>query len=421
MINMLPYGGYICIPVSKYRLKRDMRENNRDNEGGTNIGRRRFLASAGAASAVAFAGCSGGSGGSGSGDGSTDTESGDSGSDGGTTSQSSVPPKPDSITVRAWGGAWQENLDEYVSSAFTEETGIPVEYDNSNEDEMQAKIRTAIRQDRTPPVDVQWSLTKTSFQSLQMELIQPLDTEVVPNITNLLGAGKPETDGAEWPFANLYSYTYALTYNTDRMESEPTSWSIWWEDQWENDIGLYTAGHGVTPVIAEMTDTELGAVDDMEPVWEEYRDLKPNVGAIGDDSTLSQNLRQGEVAMSVMLPANIVNAQDDGAPVDYTIPEEGARAGRDTMWTPKNLDDSHTYWGQKYINTAASGDVIGPWCRNLGVAPLHPDAEIPEWMVEDVAFPTTEDQFSQMITPSLDVLTENEPDWETRVNEIMGG
>jgi putative spermidine/putrescine transport system substrate-binding protein len=402
-----------------------MRKSDRDTDGRTNIGRRRFLVSAGAASAVAFAGCSGGSGGSGGGDGdSGDSTSGDDGggdSNGGTTQQSDVPPKPDSITVRAWGGAWQDNLDEYVSAPFTEETGIPVEYDNSNEDEMQAKVRTAIRQDRTPPVDVQWSLTKTSFQSLQMELMTPLDTEIVPNITNLLAAGKPETDGAEWPFVNLYSYTYALTYNTDRMDSKPTSWSTWWEDNWENDIGLYTAGHGVTPVIAKMTDTELGPVEEMSSVWEQYRELKPNVGAIGDDSTLTQNLRQGEIAMSVMLPANIVNAQEDGAPVDYTIPEEGARAGRDTMWIPKNLDESHTYWGQKYINTAASGENIGPWCRNLGVAPLHPNAEIPEWMVEDVAFPTNEEQFGQMITPSLDILTEHEPDWESKVNEIMGG
>ncbi|GGJ17374.1 ABC transporter substrate-binding protein [Halobellus salinus] len=395
-----------------------MREHNSDADSRSNVGRRQFLASAGVASAVAFAGCSGGSGGSSGSDGGDSTSSDSSG---GTTQQSSVPPKPESITVRAWGGAWQDNLDEYISKPFTEETGIPVEYDNSNEDEMQAKIRTAIRQDRTPPVDVQWSLTKTSFQSLQMDLMTPLDTEIAPNITALLGAGKPETDGAEWPFVNFYSYTYALTYNTDRVDSEPTSWSSWWEGDWENDIGLYTAGHGVTPVIAKMTDTELGAVDTMEPVWEQYRDLKPHVGAIGDDSALTQNLRQGEVAMSVMLPANIVNAQDDGAPVDYTIPEEGARAGRDTMWIPKNLDDSHTYWGQKYINTAASGENIGPWCQNLGVAPLHPDAEIPGWMVDDVAFPTNEEQFSQMITPSLDVLTEHEPNWESRVNEIMGG
>lgn len=374
------------------------------------LNRRQMLVAAGSTTLAGIAGCSGGGGSA-----ETPTESS------GTTMSSSEPAKPDSITVRSWGGAWQENLDEYVSKPFTEETGIAVEYDNSSEDEMQAKIRTALQQDRSPPVNVQWSLTKTSFQSLQLELIKPIDTEVAPNVTGLLDAGKPEIGGVEWPFVNLYSYTYALTYNTDLVDTEPTSWSLWWEGDYENDIGLYPSGHGMTPLIAEMTDTELGSADQMDTVWEQFEALKPHVGTIGEDSQLTQSLRQGEVSMSVMLPANIVNAQDDGAPVEYTIPEEGARAGRDTMWVPKGMDESTSYWAQKYINTAASPDYIGPWCENLGVAPLSPDAEVPSWMAEDVAFPTTEQQFNQMITPSLDIMTEYEPTWESRVNEIMGG
>lgn len=401
--------------VSHYR--RSMRESTTDSTASSRRSRRAFIAAAGAASVIGLAGCSG----DGQDDPGTDGDGADT--DGGTTgtsTESGEPEKPDSLTVRAWGGAWQDNLDEYVSQPFTEETGIAVEYDNSSEDQMQAQIRTALQQDREPPIDVQWSLTKTSYQSYELELIEPLDTEVVPNVTELLDASQPQVDGVEWPFVNLYSYTYALTYNTDQVDSEPESWSTWWDDEWENDIGLYPSGHGVTPVIAEMTDTELGPVDEMEPVWEEYRALRPNVGTIGEDSQLTQNLRQGEVSMAVMLPANIVNAQDEGAPVDYTIPEEGARAGRDTMWIPRGMSESATYWGQKYIDTAASSANIGPWCVNLGVAPLHADAEIPEWMEEDVAFPTSEDQFNQMITPSLEVLTEHEPDWESRVNEIMG-
>jgi putative spermidine/putrescine transport system substrate-binding protein len=400
-----------------------MTDDTTDPEESTPITRRTFIATTGAASTVGLAGCSGGGGGGGGGGESTEAESGSGGESGGTTgtmSGSGEPEKPDSLTVRAWGGAWQDNLDQYVSQPFTEETGIEIEYDNASEDQIQAQIRTALQQNREPPVNVQWSLTKTSYQSYQLELIDPLDTEVVPNVTELLGAAQPQVDGADWPFVNLYSYTYALTYNTDQVSSEPTSWSTWWDDEWENDIGLYPSGHGVTPVIAEMTDTEMGPVEEMGPVWEQYRELKPNVGTIGEDSQLTQSLRQGEVSMAVMLPANIVNAQDEGAPVDYTIPDEGARAGRDTMWIPKGQSESERYWGQKYINTAASPANIGPWCVNLGVAPLSADADVPDWMAEDVAFPTDEEQFNQMITPPLDVLTEHEPDWESRVNEIMG-
>jgi len=55
----------------------------------------------------------------------------------------------------------------------------------------------------------------------------------------------------------------------------------------------------------------------------------------------------------------------------------------------------------------------------LGVAPLHPDSEVPGWMEESVAFPTSGEQFNQMITVPLDVLTDHEASWENRVNEMM--
>jgi len=369
--------------------------------------RRHFVATVGAASAVALAGCGGGGG---NGDG--------NGGDGGTTDGSAgTPSKPDSLVVRAWGGAWQENLNEYIATPFTEETGISVEFDNSTEEKMQGKIRTALEQNRSPPVNVNWSIAPSTFRSYKADLMTSLDPGIVTNLDGLLGAARPQTEDGGWPFVNLYSYTYALTYNTEEVTSEPTSWNVWWDDEWENSLGLYPGGDGVTPVIAKMTGTELGG--DMPTVWDRYRDLKPNVGVVGDDSTLTQNLRQGEIAMSVMLPANIVNAKDEGAPVEYTIPQEGARASRDTMWIPKNQDESHTYWGQQFVNYAASSEHIGGWCRNLGVAPLHPDASVPEYMRESVAFPTSEEQFNQMITVPLETVVEYGSQWTSKFQEIV--
>ncbi len=401
-----------------------MRDRTRGENGrlSNRYSRRRFIAAAGAASTIALAGCGGGGGGDG-GDGSDGGDSGgdggDGSSDGGGSSDgsASAPSKPDKLIVRAWGGAWQENLNEFIAKPFTEDTGITVEFDNTTEEKMQGKIRTAINQDRNPPVNVNWSIAPSTYRSFKADLMTPLDPSVVSNVEGLLGAAKPESEDPAWPFVNLYSYTYALTYNTDEVSSEPTSWSVWWNDEWENSIGLYPGGDGVTPVIAKMTGTDLGG--DMPEVWEKYRQLKPNVGVVGDDSTLTQNLRQGEIAMSVMLPANIVNARDEGAPVDFTIPEEGARASRDTMWIPKNQDESHTYWGQQFINYAASSEHIGGWCRNLGVAPLHPDASVPDWMRESVAFPTSEDQFNQMITVPLDTVVEHGSQWASKFQEII--
>lgn len=375
----------------------------------TSRSRRAFLATAGATTVVGLAGCSGGSGN----DSTTSTTTGT------TTSTDSPPTKPNSLTVRAWGGSWQQSLRTNVAKPFTEDTGIEITYDNTTEEQMQGKIRTALRQGRAPPVNVNWSIAPSSYRSYQMGLMTNLDPAIVTNLDQLLAAGKPSTD-TDWPFANLYSYTFALTYNTDEVSTAPESWNVWWEDQWDNDIGLYPGGDGMTPLLAKMTDTELGSASDMPKVWEKYRALKPNVGTIGDDSQLIQNLRSGEIAMAVMLPANIVNAKDDGASVDYTIPKEGARASRDTMWIPKGQTDAQTYWGQKFINYAVSKENIGAWCRNLGVAPLNPNASVPTWMEESIAFPTSEEQFNQMITVPPELTVKYGSEWSSRFNQIMG-
>lgn len=54
---------------------------------------------------------------------------------------STVPTKPDKLIVRAWGGGWQEGLDKGVSKPFTEKYGIKVEYDNTEDNILQAKLR----------------------------------------------------------------------------------------------------------------------------------------------------------------------------------------------------------------------------------------------------------------------------------------
>jgi putative spermidine/putrescine transport system substrate-binding protein len=393
---------------------------------GARTGRtRRGLLKATGTGIVAFglAGCTGG-GGPGGDSGSGGADSGSSGSDGGstatsggaTTTSGGEPEKPDSIVVRAWGGSWQDSLDEYVSKPFTEETGIEVEYDNTEDVVMQGKIRTAINQDRTPPINVQWSTTPLSYRSYTAGITDPLDPEIVTNLDQLFSLAKPDVD-AEWPFASLYTYTYPLSYRTDAVDSAPDSWSVLWDDEWESSVGVYTRGDGLTPVIAEMTDASIP--DDMAPVWAKWKELKPNVAVVGDDTNLTQALREGQIAFSCMVAANTLNLQRDDAKVDWTVPKEGAVAKNDAMWTPKNQDAGERYWSQKYIDFAASERQAG-WADGLGVAPLNSEATVPDYMEGDAAFPTSDADFENLISLSPQVYVENGSAWEQEFKKIFG-
>ncbi len=371
------------------------RTSDSNRTGRRRFSRRAFIGTAGAASVMALAGCGG---------------------DGGGSSTDGGPAKPDSLTVRAWGGAWQENLQSEVAEPFTEETGIEIEYDNTSEEVMQGQIRTALNQNRAPPVNVNWSTTLQSYKAADAGLMVPLDTDVATNLSGLLPAAQPNIGDAEWPFVSLYSYVYSLTYNTDKVDSAPTSWEELWGNGWSDGLGFYQGGTGFVPVLAKLAGEELDG--DMSATWDRLRDLSGNVGLIGDDDQLTTNLIDGEISGGTLIAANTYNAIQDDQPVDYTVPDEGAVAKRDAMYTPKGQEDNHIHWGQMFIDYAAKADINGPWSEGLGVAPLNGDATVPDWMAESEMFPTSEEQFNSMITVDPANYVENSSYWSSQFNEI---
>lgn len=376
--------------------------------------RRDFLAGSSVTVVGGLAGCLGGD----DGDGGQASPTGQTDGMGTTEGE---PEKPDSLTVRAWGGIWQESLDEFVSTPFTEQTGIEIEYDNTLSQEMQSKIRTALNQDREPPVNVQWSLTPLSFRAFTSDLMVPLDTAIVTNLDNLLPPAKPETD-TEWPFAKLYTYTYPLNYRTDFLDEPPDSWEVLWNDEFQDSIGIYNdpPGDGFTPVVAQIAGDDLTTAGEMEATWDLYRDVAPNIVGLGDDTNLTQGLQEGEFQVVCMLMNNTLNLKRDGAPVDWVIPKEGAQVKTDAMWIPNGQSESETYWGQKYINIAVAQETQGPWLEQLGVVPLADGAPVPDFMEEDPAFPTSEADFEQLIQVPTANYVQYSPEWAQKVQEILG-
>ncbi|WP_165872097.1 ABC transporter substrate-binding protein [Natrarchaeobius halalkaliphilus] len=367
---------------------------------------------------TSIAGCLGGDG---NGNGNGGDDSGEQ-----TQPDSEEPEKPDQITVRAWGGIWQDSLESNVGEVFTDETGIDVVYDNTDGPVMRGDIRTAIQQDREPPITVVWDLNTITHTSYRQELAAPLDPEVVTNTDQMSDSARPDVDG-DLPYVNLYSYTYALCYNEDVLEDltgdrEPVdSWDELWDSQYEDMLGAYNdpPGDGLIPVLAELSDTEPGPADEMEPAWDLARELEPNIGYLGTDQSLGQVLQEEQIAYAMAyLPNNIVAPKDDGVPVDWTIPEEGALVRMDSMYTPRNLDESQQYWGQRFINTALEEDVQQNWMEELQVPMLHQNIDPLEWMDDDPAFPTSQEEFDQLLTTDLDVYAEHSSGWFEEFSQI---
>lgn len=336
------------------------------------------------------------------------------------------PAEPDSITVRAWGGVWEESLAEHVGETFTEETGIEVTYDNTDIEVTGSDIRSAVQDGREPPVNVNWSIVNFVHREYLQGLASPLHDEIVDHASEIRDIGHPDTDG--FPYVGLYGYTYALCYNEAVLEevqghSEPVdSWEDLWDAQYEDWIGLYDdpVADGLYPVLAELADEDLGAADEMEDVWSLVEDIEPNIGYLGSDASLSTNLQEGEIAYAAgYLPNNLLTPIEEGEPVDWTIPDEGATWRMDCMYTPRGQSESELYWSQRFIDVACRRHVQAEWMDALAVPMFNENVEPLEWMDGDPAYPSTEAEFDQLIDTDLDAYVEHSPEWFDEVALLL--
>ncbi len=326
------------------------------------------------------------------------------------------PPKPKELIVRAWGGAWQDAIDMGVSKPFTKMTGIKVIYDNTEDNEIQPKLRMAAMQKSRPPIDVNWDTTVNAMRSALGGLAVQLDEKRVPNLKNLLSVAKPELVKG-WPLVKVYSYTYALAYRTDVIKEAPKSWKTLWDPKWKKSVGLYDDGIGFTPVVVKLAGGSIP--DNMDPGWELYKKLKPNVGLLGEDESLTQNLITGQTPLQCVIVVNAIEARRKKAPVAWTVPEEGVVMETDALWVPKNLPADTEYWAVKYVNFALSAEAQTAWCGHLGLPPVNRFAKVIQEYVDDPAFPNTEEKLKRMIITPAAIQVRHQKEWFAKFAEIM--
>ncbi|MGQ9788877.1 MAG: ABC transporter substrate-binding protein [Candidatus Hadarchaeaceae archaeon] len=342
---------------------------------------------------------------------------------------SAMAEKPKSIVVRAWGGGWQYALHESVGKAFEEATGIKVEYDYTEDSELQARIREIIPAGQNPPVDVNWTIATNSYLEAQWELVSPMSLSEVPNLANMRPEAKPAAGvmakyGDKWPYVNVYAYSYVLAYVPSLVSKVPDSWWVLWEPQYKGKIAMYDDGIGFHAVLARLAGVEMSDVlahpEKMEAAWDLLKTLAPNIGGLGEDPDFSMWIERKEMALLVTILTNVFEAKRAGAEVAWVVPKEGLEVHTDSMEVLKNLPPERDYWAKQFINIACDPVVQGKWAELLGCPPLAVGATIPDYMKGDPAFPTEPEHWAINIYVPEDILSQYQKEWFAKFQEITG-
>lgn len=330
------------------------------------------------------------------------------------------PEKPSEIIVRAWGGAWGDALKSGVADGYTDETGIKVRLDFTEDNEIKPKIWAAVDQGRVPPIHVNWDTTTNATISALRGVT--VDLSDLSNLKGLLPLAKPVgLDG--YPIVNTYAYVYVCAYRPDAFpDGPPKSWKVLLDPKYKGRVALYDDGIGFNPVAVVAGG---GSIDDipgnMEPGWEFYRQLKANEPLLGEDPDFTAWFQNGEIDLACTISVNAREAKMNGVDVAWTVPDEGCKVDTDGLWVPKGLPENEEYWAKQFVNHAISKDAQQKWCSALGLPPVYPGIQPPADLVGDPSYPTKPEDFAKLLRIPSKVLVENQPTWFAKFNEIMQG
>lgn len=330
---------------------------------------------------------------------------------------------PDRLSVRVYGGIFEKAFEQSAARTFTEETGIELVFDRTPDSESFTQIQTAIRSGAEPPVDVSWNTSTNGYLSMKQNLLAPLDPAIVTNLKRLNKAIAQPPDGS-WGYAGAYGYSVPINFRSDLVDgTKLRSWNALWDPEFKDTIALCDIIICHIGMVAKLVGVELSGDPDMTPVFNKYRELRPNLASVTTPEQQVQSFKSGDSPLLVTLAASGREAEAAGIDVDYAAPTEGIPVDRDCFWVQSNIPEARAYYGQVLINHVLDPANQAILAGELGVTPVNVDTKLPSYQLENPRlYPFTEDEVERyaIITPT-DVLAAHQTEWQTEFEKAVKG
>lgn len=340
------------------------------------VDRRRFLKGAGASVVLSasLAGCTGGNGGDGGSDGS---------GSGGTTSGGGE--LADEITFMTWGGSFAESMKSAYAQPFQEEYGTKVNIAGaSSGHEMLSRIQAG-----QEDVEIINPEQVPVFGPIKEGLIHPIRKENVSNFGKIKDSFNPQNvpyDPGEDEFFHIphvYGGT-GLVYNHEKVD-EPSTWM----DLFQEDLkGQQVFFNYVNYVVAQAAialgiDFNEKAGDDaaMQEIWDFVGRRNDHVRQWSDSGSTTMDMFSNESALVGSLWIGRVNSiQDNGVPVTYTVPKNGAYYWVNTLNIPSYVEDPKRRTAEKFLGFMLREEPTAQFVKEQVYAPPieYTETEPPE-------------------------------------------
>ena len=223
-------------------------------------------------------------------------------------------------------------IDETLLKKFEKETGIKVQYETYDTNEMMyQKVKSgSTNYDLVFPSDYMVEKMKNE------DLLEKIDFKNIPNFKYIDdGFLEPEYDKT-----NEYSVPYmwgtlGILYNKKEVKEPIESWDILWDSKYKGNMMVFdsvrdTIGITLKKLGYSMNSTNPKEIEEAKNLLLKQKDLVlAYVNDEGKDRLLGE-----EVAMGMIYSGDAVTLKDENPNLEYAIPKEGTNKWIDAMCIP---------------------------------------------------------------------------------------
>ena len=263
---------------------------------------------------------------------------------------------------------WENMFPQEVLDAFTEETGIQVNYSNFDTDEtMLARLEAAEGGD----YDVVLADDYIIETAIAEGLVAPLDKEALSNYGNI----DPFYQGQFYDPDDTYtvpmgSGVQTIVYDPARVSVDVKGYEDLWDPAFADSIAItsnFRVMNGMAlKILGESYNTS--DVATIQAAGQKLLELAPNIRLIKDDN-VQDDLLSGEVSAAVMYTSQVTMACLANPELEVVYPEEGVGFGIMAMFVPSAAP--HSAEAHEFINYLLRPEVakqcfeyLGYYCTN---------------------------------------------------------
>ncbi len=319
------------------------------------------------------------------------------------------------LYLETFGGAYSEAVTAYIVDSFREKHGVKVRVTNfGTGGEQFAKIKAGNNR-----IDVSSLNGSRIWASIQAQALLPLRLENIPNFRKLHSKFQnPAYEGgsAERYSAGLVWGDTAIAYNTDLVKEKPASWHDFLRPELQGRVSLLGQPLTMVQVGAIMTGQDINNIADLSAVEKKLEEVKPQLLKFwSSGSEMTQLLATREVWMANFWRGRVNKLREDGHPIQYVVPKEGAPGWVDCMVVPKTCENRRA--AEAFIDHALDAGVQGKFVtEGITYAPCNVGVALSREQQEHLG--ATPEIFETAVFPDARYVAANQDMWNLLANRI---